>query len=438
MTGRQLSWGRYPNFPQRLEQVHWRSELPGLYGRMRDACGSTLPFGNGRSYGDSCLAVSDQVLSVRPLDRIIEADWANGVLAVEPGITLGELLSICIPKGWFLRVTPGTRFVTVGGAIANDVHGKNHHRRGTFGCHVSRFGLFRSTEGLLTCSAHENPKLYGATIGGLGLTGVVAWAEIHLEKIESSRIEYVTQRFGSLDEFFSLSHELDPLYEFSVAWVDCVAKGASTGRGVYTAGEFASDGDLSVSFHRKLSVPFSPPLSLVNRLSLRLFNEMYWHKHSRKRTERVGSFESFFYPLDSISNWNRVYGPQGFQQYQCVLPDDAGETGVRALLDTIAAAGDGSFLAVLKRFGEYPSPGLLSFPRSGVTLALDFRNRPPSTSKLFQRLDAIVREARGRLYPAKDAHMSAADFQSAYPQWQQLEVLRDPLLDSKFWRRVTR
>jgi len=433
-----LSWGRYPHFPQTPHGVPWRSELPERFTRLRTLHKTTLAFGNGRSYGDSCLAASDQVLSMRRLDRFIAVDWERGLLQAEAGVTLAEILSLCVPHGWFLRVTPGTRFATLGGAIANDVHGKNHHRKGTFGCHVERFGLLRSGEGALVCSAQEHPELYAATIGGLGLTGIIEWAEIRLERIRSSRIDQVTQRFGSLAEFFALSEELDRVHEFSVAWIDCVAKGAATGRGVYMAGDFATRGGLQVETSRVLSVPVVPPVSLVNRLSLRVFNEAYWRKAPERRTLKPGGYAPFFYPLDGILHWNRIYGRRGFQQYQCVIPWDDAEAVMSALLQAIAVTGAGSFLAVLKRFGDAVSPGLLSFPRPGVTLALDFPNQRGLEEGLFRRLDAIVREANGRLFPAKDAHMSPADFRQGYPEWERLEALRDPALQSRFWRRVTR
>ena len=432
------SWGCYPDHPQAPQRVHWRSELSQSLGHLGATVGTTLAFGNGRSYGDSCLAVSDRVLHLRSLDRLISADWERGVLVVEPGITLGEILALSIPRGWFLKVTPGTQFVTVGGAIANDVHGKNHHRQGTFGCHVPRFGLVRSDQGSLVCSADENADLYRASIGGLGLTGIIEWAELYLQRIEASWIASISERFGSLGEFMALSRDLDPKHEFSVAWIDCVAKGPSAGRGVFMAGDFAREGGLDLPRKRRLTVPLTPPFSLINRVSLSAFNEVYWRKHPKTRMERVEHYEPFFYPLDSILHWNRIYGRRGFQQYQCVLPEAAAESGIREMLNAIAKTGRGSFLAVLKRFGDRASPGLLSFPRPGLTLALDFPNRAGLEEALFSRLDAIVREANGRMFPAKDAHMAPEDFQRSYPQWEQLETLRDPLLNSRFWRRVTR
>ena len=358
------------------------------------------------------------------------------MLLAEAGVTLAEILAIAIPQGWFLSVTPGTQFATLGGAIANDVHGKNHHLRGTFGNHVLRFGLLRHGQEVLTCSPSENPVLFAATIGGLGLTGIIEWAEIRLMPIRSSQIDSTVVRFGGLAEFFALSAELDHQHEYSVAWIDCLAKGSNTGRGVFIVGDHARYGQQEVDQRSKLRVPLTPPLSLINNLSLRAFNEAYWRVHPALRTRQRGSYEPFFYPLDRILHWNRIYGRKGFQQYQCVIPDAVAELAMRELLGAIAESGQGSFLAVLKRCGDIASPGLLSFPLPGTSLALDFPQKADLDRALFSRLDAIVREAGGRLYPAKDAHMSGNDFRLAYPAWEQLESLRDPALNSLFWKRV--
>lgn len=436
-TGKLLSWGNYPPFPQEVLACYWRSELPKLFFSAQKQHGTTLAYGSGLSYGDSCLAATGRVLRMRPLDRFLSADWTTGVLVAEAGVTLEDILAVAIPHGWFLSVTPGTKYVTLGGAIANDVHGKNHHRRGTFGCHVRRFGLLRSDSGRITCSPQEQSELFNATIGGLGLTGLVEWAEIQLVRIRSSRIDSVTQRFGDLDEFFSLSEELDEKHEFCVSWIDCVAKGETTGRGVYMAGDFAENGPLVVEGARKLTVPFTPPFSLINGLSLRAFNELYWRKAPASRRQSTIGYDPFFYPLDAILKWNRIYGPKGFQQYQALIPEGEARAGIRALLSTIAESGTGSFLAVIKRCGAVASPGLLSFPQSGTTLALDFPQNERLTSTLFLKLDAIVRQAGGRIYPAKDAHMSSEDFRRSYPAWQQIEEIRDPALMSRFWKRVT-
>jgi FAD/FMN-containing dehydrogenase len=431
-----LSWGQYPHFPQTAHPCHWRAELPEALSTLVRAQGSTLPFGNGRSYGDSCLAASDQVLHLRPLDRFLQADWSTGILAAEAGVTLDEILALAIPRGWFLSVTPGTQFVTLGGAIANDVHGKNHHVRGTFGAHVRRFGLLRSREGRLLCSPQDNAELFAATIGGLGLTGLIEWAEIQLLPIRSSQIESTVERFATLADFFAVSDALDHRHEYGVAWIDCAAKGRATGRGVYMAGDFAPDGALEVARPSRLGLPITPPISLINGLSLRAFNEVYWHKHPRRRQQQCLGYAPFFYPLDGLHQWNRLYGPKGFQQYQCRIPPAEAEPAIHALLSAIAASGTGSFLAVLKRCGAIESPGLLSFPAPGTTLALDFPQSERLATRLFPRLDAIVREAGGRLYPAKDAHMSGEDFRRGYPAWERLEALRDPALNSRFWTRV--
>lgn len=404
--------------------------------RLAEQHGTFLPYGNGRSYGDSCLAASGHVLHMRPLNRFISADWETGLICAEAGVTLEEVLALAIPRGWFLPVTPGTKFVTLGGALANDVHGKNHHVRGTFGCHVPRFSLIRSDREPLICSASENTDLFAATIGGLGLTGVIEWIELQLMPIRSSQIDATHIRFGSLDEFFALSKELDHQHEYTVSWIDCLAKGISTGRGIYMAGDHTQDGPLEVDTRRKLNVPVTPPVSLINRLSLRAFNSGYYQSHKQGRhCSRIG-YEPFFYPLDRILNWNRIYGQQGFQQYQCVIPEQDAPTAISKLIETISGSHSGSFLAVLKRFGNISSPGLLTFPMPGVTLALDFPNHEPETGRLFSKLDTLVREVGGRLYPAKDAHMNGEDFRAAYPEWVRLSSLRDSRSLSKFWQKA--
>ena len=436
-TGHLSSWGNYPPFSQVPSACHWRDELPDLLAGVRRSSGTTLAYGAGLSYGDSCLAASDHVIQTRALDRILHADWTSGLLTAEAGVTLEAILSLAIPRGWFVPVTPGTKYVTLGGAVANDVHGKNHHVRGTFGRFVRRFGLLRSDSGRTICSSAPPDDLFRATIGGLGLTGLIEWVEIQLTPIRSSDILTVTQRFDNLDEFFVLSDELDARHEFCVSWIDCAAAGTAAGRGVYVAGDFATEGRLDVNRSRRLRVPLTPPISLVNGISLRAFNAVYWRTAARGRRGARVSYDSFFYPLDAILQWNRIYGRRGFQQFQAVIPEREARAGIGALLAAIAASGTGSFLAVLKRCGALPSPGWLSFPLPGTTLALDFPQSRRLEDVLFPRLDAIVREAGGRLYPAKDAHMRADDFRRAYPAWPQVEALRDPALLSRFWRRVT-
>jgi FAD/FMN-containing dehydrogenase len=431
-----LSWGRYPRYPQQTHPVFWQDDIAERLASLKHQFGYTLPFGAGRSYGDSCLSGSDQVLLLTELDRFIQIDWSSGILRAEAGVTIQQILELSVPRGWFLPVTPGTRFVTLGGAIANDVHGKNHHRSGTFGCFVRRLALLRSDGATRQLSATENVDLFKATIGGLGLTGIICWAEIQLQRINSSELQVSTQRYEQLADFFALSDIAEAKHDFCVAWVDCAAPASQLGRGVFYAADFAHAGPLQAEAIANLKMPLTPPVSMVGRWSLKLFNELYWRKAPSTAVYNRQSYASFFYPLDGIQCWNRIYGAAGFQQYQAVLPANDAEDAIASMLRTIAAAGAGSTLAVLKRCGQLQSPGLLSFPMPGTTLALDFPQND-GTAALFANLDAIVREAGGRLYPAKDAHMIAADFQRSYPAWIELEKLRDPALMSRFWKRVT-
>ncbi len=426
------SWGNYPNHPQISHFTNWRDNLSADFLAILKNHQTTLPFGNGRSYGDSCMASSGHVLQMRNLDRFIEVDWVRGIVKAEAGVTLEEILNLSISQGWFLPVTPGTKYVTLGGAVANDVHGKNHHIRGTFGCHVQSFSLLRSDQKSLICSPQKNIDLFNATIGGLGLTGIIEWVEIKLIPISSSLIDSMAIRFNSIDEFFDLSNELDAANEYSVAWIDC----SKVGRGVFFVGNHAKNGELKANQKAKITMPITPPFSLINRISLKFLNAAYYYSHKNGRQQKIVNYDSFFYPLDGILKWNRIYGKKGFQQYQCVIPEQNSCAAIKEILNEISRAGAGSFLAVLKRCGEIRSSGLLSFPLQGISLALDFAQHDELNLKLFARLDQILRQANGRLYPAKDAHMSAQDFKNFYPNWQSLEKLRDPALISQFWSRV--
>jgi FAD/FMN-containing dehydrogenase len=384
------------------------------------------------------MAASDHVLLMGGMNRILSADWGTGLVVAEAGLTLAELTRVALPRGWFLNVTPGTKFVTLGGAVANDVHGKNHHVMGTFGRHVRSLTLHRTADGAVTVSPVERPELFAATVGGLGLSGVILTVELQLRPVTSSDIEQTSIRFGSLDEFFDLAAAYDRDNEYTVAWIDCMATGKKSGRGFYVIGNHAKEGELSAGPTDVVTFPVDPTVSLVNVFSLRAFNFLYYHSQFRRRSVRRVPYGQFFYPLDRVSMWNRMYGRAGFQQYQCVVPYTDGREVIRSMLSEISRSGTGSFLAVLKQCGALPSPGLMSFPLHGVSLALDFPQRAQINQRLFANLDALVHEAGGRLYPAKDAHMSAAHFQSAYPAWQRVEALRDPQLLSRFWQRVTR
>ena len=400
---------------------------------------SVLPYGNGRSYGDSCLNVGGALLQARSLDRFISFDRQTGILACEAGTLLSDVLDLALPAGWFPPVTPGTRFVTIGGAIANDVHGKNHHRTGTFAQCVRRLELVRSDGQRLSCSKDENPQWFAATAGGLGLTGLITWAEIQLQRVPGPFMDVETIRFENLDEFLALCAESDRDFEYTVSWIDCLSRGKQLGRGLFQRANHtpAPAGAKTARAARSLSVPFAPPFSLVNNLTLHVFNTLYYHRQLHKRSRGIQHYESFFYPLDGILCWNRLYGPQGLYQYQCVVPWQGGRDAIAALLDTIARSRQGSFLAVLKVFGSARSPGMLSFPQAGITLALDFPNRGERMEKLFRELDAIVQNARGRLYPAKDARMPGEIFRSGYPGWVEFTRFIDPHSSSSFWRRVT-
>lgn len=430
------SWGRYPKARQEIVRINWRDESLPEAGNPRL---TLLPFGNGRSYGDSCLNDGGALIDTRGLSRFIELDSVRGILRCEAGVLLSEILDLIVPLGWFLSVTPGTRFVTVGGAIANDVHGKNHHRQGTFGRHVLRFELLRSDEQRLNCSEEENRELFRATIGGLGLTGVVVWAEIKLMKISNPYIDVQTIKFSNLREFFELTADSDADFDYTVAWVDCLAKGKSLGRGHFMRANPAPALRDAPAYKRQssLAVPFTPPVALVNNLSLKTFNLLYYNKQRKKQRREIVHYEPFFYPLDFIRQWNRIYGPHGFMQYQCVVPLTSGPGAIGEILERIAQAGKGSFLAVLKVFGDVASPGMLSFPRPGPTLALDFPNQGSKTLELLDRLDEVVMQAGGTVYPAKDARMSSSSFQRYYPQWKAFSDYIDPRFSSSFWRRVT-
>ena len=428
------SWGRFPKATHDVVRMNWRdTALPPDFGK------SLLPFGNGRSYGDSCLNDQGILVDTRGLDRFMGFDPKTGTLRCEAGVLLSEILELVVPHGWFLPVTPGTQFVTIAGAVANDVHGKNHHRAGTFGRHVNCFELLRSDGTRLRCSSAENPDWFHATIGGLGLTGLITWVELRLKAISGPLVDQEIIRYGRLEEFFRLSRESDATYEYTVAWIDCAATGASRGRGLFIRGNGAKGGqDRPAKAGRApLSVPFDAPFALINGLSLRLFNALYYRKQLQERVRATVHYSKFFYPLDAIGAWNRIYGSNGLLQYQCVIPHRHAETAIPEILGQIAGAGTGSFLAVLKVFGDLPSPGLLSFPRPGATLALDFPNQGKRTFDLLDRLDVIAMAAEGALYPAKDARMSPDTFRRSFPNWQQLEPFIDPRFSSSFWRRVS-
>ena len=440
------SWGYSPSPRQRSYMPSWSSEFRALIRADPDLTSiepvlegesTWLPVGNGRSYGDSCLNKSGLVVGMTGLDRFIKFDANTGTLIAEAGLRLCDVLRVIVSYGWFLPVSPGTAFVTLGGAVANDVHGKNHHSDGTFGCHVQGFTLLTSDGELHWCSPEEEPGLYNATIGGLGLTGVLITVQLKLLPIRSTHLSVRYNTFSSLREFAELSAYHREGNRYTVAWMDCA--GANTaGRGVFISANHDTDDELTIrALKPKFSVPFSGPKYLLNKHSIRAFNSLYYAMQVRKtKAVQKEYFQGFFYPLDSIQNWNRIYGSKGFHQYQFVVPLDALEV-LQQILDRIVASGMGSFLAVLKEFGHLSSPGLLSFPRPGYCLALDFSNRGQKTEQLIKSLDYLVREAGGAAYPAKDRLMSAESFQAYFPGLDEFRRYVDPKISSDFWQRVS-
>lgn len=426
------SWGCNVRAERRARPV---SELTAS---MLIRRGSWLPYGNGRSYGDSCHNDSGVLIDSRRANQIISFDPENGELTCQAGVLLSDVLAFALPRGFFLPVTPGTRFVTVGGAIANDVHGKNHHVRGTFGAHVSHLMLLRSDQGLLECDRETNGELFSATIGGMGLTGLITEATIRLMKVDSPDVRQRTLRFDNIDAYFEHCTEFDDRHEYAVAWIDQMATGDEFGRGLLFGGDHDEAGKTkyTVSPNPRWSIPFTPPVSLLNRTTLKAFNALYFKKEKPGQTMRVVPWQSYFYPLDSIGHWNRLYGPRGLFQHQSVYPEASGhETTVR-LLNCTQEYGHASFLTVLKRFGTQRSPGLFSFPRPGFTLTLDFANQGEKTLRLLDALDDIVIAAGGAVNPYKDARMGAATFEASFPAWRALEAWRDPVMMSDFWQRT--
>ena len=426
------SWGRLEAAPHHVVELTDAATLPAQLQSRRPG----IAYGQGRSYGDVCLNPGGTLWRLGALDHFLSWDPARGVLCCEGGALLQDIQRTLLPQGWLLPVTPGTQLVSLGGAIANDVHGKNHHGFGSFGDHVLRLWLARSDGTVLECSRALQPQCFSATVGGLGLTGVIMRAELQLRPVSGPWLETHTQPFRGLDEFFALADGSEPDWEHSVAWIDCLTQSRGGLRGIFLRANpsTAQSGPRPAKGLRRL--PVTPPLSLVNALTLRPFNAAYYRLQCHRAGSARQHYETFFYPLDGLQDWNRMYGPRGFYQYQSVVPPAVAREATEAMLQAIARSGEGSFLAVLKTFGSRSSPGLLSFARPGTTLALDFPNRGERTARLFERLDAIVREAGGALYPAKDARMPRALFEAGYPRLNEFLQWRDPGMSSALSRRL--
>jgi FAD/FMN-containing dehydrogenase len=385
---------------------------------------SLIARGNGRSYGDSAIN-RRATLSLLPSDRLIAFDAEAGLLTCEAGLLLADLLQIFVPRGWFVPVTPGTKFVTVGGMIAADVHGKNHHGAGSFGDHVESLVLALADGRIVPCSATENADLFAATRGGMGLTGVITSASIRLMPIETAYIRQETRRASNLEAVMAMFED-SAEWTYSVAWIDCLARGNSLGRALLYLGEHARLQEITVKGDpliprpkRNIRIPLDFPRFALNRWSVGAFNALYYARG--KPGTAIVDYDTFFYPLDAVLEWNRIYGRSGFIQYQCVLPKAASAAGLRRLLERIARSGRASFLAVLKLFGQ--QNGVLSFPMEGYTLALDFAADALSFGLMLD-LDAIVADHGGRLYLAKDSRAGINLMRTGYPHWGHFLSLR--------------
>lgn len=425
-------WGLHPTGCSHVADPE-PSDLPGLI--IDPDVSSLLGRGLGRSYGDAALNDKGGLVRTRKLNRILDFDSARGLLRCEAGTSLEEIIRQFLPRGWFPSVTPGTKFVSVGGAVAFDVHGKNHHLEGNFCEFVDSFDLLLASGETLRCSRKENSQAYRATVGGMGLTGLITSVELRLRPVRTAYVKVHAIKAKDLDTAFELFAEHEPHYLYSVAWIDCLASGASLGRSLLMFGHHAEPEDLPKRRREKplhppwrprLRVPCHAPAFLLNQYSIRAFNTLYYAKQLRRESHSLASYESFFYPLDGLDRWNLLYGRRGFVQYQCVLPTESSRDSLGKMLRLCATEGWGSFLAVLKRFG--PQDGWFVFPMPGYTLALDIPIRA-GLWEFLDRLDRLVLEAGGRVYLAKDCRLSKESFQAMYPNldlWKQAKAVLDP------------
>jgi decaprenylphospho-beta-D-ribofuranose 2-oxidase len=423
-------WGRFPVARTELYRPERMRSLETAMG-----CADTvLARGLGRSYGDACYNSAGATVLMERLDRFLSFDAGTGMLDCEAGVSFVQLLETFVPRGFFPPVTPGTKFVTVGGALACDVHGKNHHVDGSFSRHVLDFDLLTADGTVVRCSRTENADLFRATVGGMGLTGIVTRLRFALRRMETSYVSVDYERAANLRDALERLEARDAHYRYSVAWIDCLAGGPSLGRSVLMRGNPASADEVRAAKVReplrgmsppRLRVPFDAPASLLNRHSVRAFNGLYYRRYPVEARGRIVHFEPFFYPLDGIGDWNRLYGRRGFVQYQFVVPTDGAAAPLEDALRLVSAAGAPSFLAVLKRFGDGPEAGLLSFPRAGYTLALDLPWRGSHTEVLLRALDDVVVAAGGRVYLAKDARMRRDLVGAMYPALDEWRGIRD-------------
>lgn len=419
------SWGRLSH--DEHEIYHIRDNFFSLGSKK-----IVLPFGMGRSYGDQCLNPQGILLNTTKMDRFIHFDRSTGILNCESGVLLKDIQKITISQGWMLAVSPGTELITLGGAIANDVHGKNHCVAGSFGHHLISLSLLRSNGEIIECSPDKNADWFAATLGGMGLTGIILSAEIQLQPVKGPWLNTETLVFDSIQDYCQLEKQSETDWCHRVAWIDCVK---SRGRGLFMRANH-SNHDASLPIKKNYRMGITPPISLVNKWNLKIINQIYFQKGKQKTGIELQDYQNFFYPLDCIHEWNRLYGPKGFYQYQCVIPESSATDAISEILKAISSAGEGSLLGVLKRFGNKKSLGILSFPLPGYTFALDFPNRYYKTEKLFQRLDAIVQQAGGRIYLAKDARMPRDVFKQIYPAYEKFLDYRDTTISSSMSKRL--
>ena len=410
------SWGNYPIFNN--NQLNFDDEI--ALKNIIDNNNRLIPFGNGRSYGDS--ALSKNIINIRTHNYFLNFDESKGILHIQAGVLLSEILNIYVPKGWFLKITPGTKFITVGGAIASDVHGKNHHVEGCFSECLEEFNLMLPNCEIVTCSKTENEELFRATCGGMGLTGVILDAKITLKKIYSKNINQTTIKTKNLKETFD-AFEKYKEKPYSVAWIDCLAKGDKIGKCILMVGDFDNDSILNYRKKKRLNIPFNLPSFTLNTLSVKVFNWLYYGKVLKLISNQKVDIDTFFYPLDSIRNWNRIYGKNGFTQYQFILPLENSFIGLKEILESISSSGKGSFLAVLKLYGK-ANENYLSFPMEGYSLALDFKIEK-GLFELLNKLDQIVLKHKGRIYLSKDVRVTKETFEKGYPFINKFRSLRE-------------
>lgn len=378
-----------------------------------------IPRGLGRSYGDS--SIGKKVLETRSLERIIDFDEKFGLIECESGISFSNLLETVIPKGWFLPVVAGTKNITLGGAIASDIHGKNHHKDGTLSNWIESLEILTGDGKVVTASTKLHSDLFFATCGGMGLTGIILKAKLKLKKISSTDINVKKFKIESLEELLDKFEEYNDS-DYSVSWIDLSGSTKESIRSVLSLGSHTTDGELKISKGREISVPRIVPPGLVNNLSIKLFNRLYYSTSIEKRAAKLTSYNNFFFPLDYVSNWNNLYGNKGFLQYQFVLPKDCGVKELKEIIEIISSSNIYPSLTVLKKFGKENS-NYLSFPKEGLTLALDFRMKS-SIFKLLAKLDASVLNLGGRHYLTKDSHMNEKTFKITYDNWEQFQNVR--------------